>query len=80
MRKFSKKFSVICDITVSSQIVYVGNGPVGAIFRAEKNVHIVNEEKVVSLINALEPRLGKLSKHNSRISNFQSISKYEVMC
>ena len=55
---FSNKISVIADLSVSSQIVYLGNGHIESNHDEEKEIFILNEENVVSLINILEPRLG----------------------
>ncbi len=43
---------------MSSQVVYVGNGHINANHNVKEDVFILNEEKVVSLINIIEPRLG----------------------
>ncbi|KAI9550637.1 hypothetical protein GHT06_007636 [Daphnia sinensis] len=55
---FSKKFSHVSDLSISSQVVYIGNGHIGADYSTDNNAFILNEEKIVSLINVLEPRLG----------------------
>ncbi|XP_045022860.1 GPI transamidase component PIG-S-like isoform X3 [Daphnia magna] len=55
---FSKKFRHVSDLSISSQVVYIGNGHIGADYSTDNNAFILNEEKVVSLINILEPRLG----------------------
>ncbi|XP_057368757.1 GPI transamidase component PIG-S-like isoform X1 [Daphnia carinata] len=55
---FSKKFRHVSDLSISSQVVYIGNGHIGADYSADNNAFILNEEKIVSLINVLEPRLG----------------------
>ena len=46
-------------MTISSQVVYVGSGPINADFDAAKGLHGIDEDKVATLINALEPKLGK---------------------
>lgn len=55
---FSKKFGHVSDLSVSSQVIYVGNGHIGADYNTDKNAFILDEARVVSLINILEPRLG----------------------
>lgn len=60
MGAFSNKFSSVADFTISSQVVYLGNGKIGAYHDIEQNAFILNDEKMVSLINILEPRIGML--------------------
>ena len=53
---FTKKIADITNVSVFSQTVYLGNRRIDAEF--DQNHHLINEDKVVSLINALEPKLG----------------------
>jgi hypothetical protein len=55
---FSKKFRHVADLSISSQMIYLGNGHIDASHDTEQKIFSLNEEKVVSLINILEPRLG----------------------
>ncbi|XP_046647983.1 GPI transamidase component PIG-S-like [Daphnia pulicaria] len=55
---FSKKFRHVADLSISSQMIYLGNGHIDANHDTEQKIFSLNEEKVVSLINILEPRLG----------------------
>lgn len=41
-------------------MVYLGNRRIDAEFDDERKHYLINEDKVVSLINALEPKLGNL--------------------
>ena len=55
---FSKKFERVSDLSISSQVIYLGNGHIKANYDTDTKKFSLNEEKVVSLINILEPRLG----------------------
>jgi len=55
---FTKKIADITNVSVFSQTVYLGNRRIDAEFDQNQNHHLINEDKVVSLINALEPKLG----------------------
>jgi|LakMenEpi03Aug12_release.lakeMendotaPanAssembly.Ray.scaffolds.fasta_scaffold781036_2 hypothetical protein len=55
---FSKKFERVSDLSISSQVIYLGNGHIKANYDTDTKNFSLNEEKVVSLINILEPRLG----------------------
>ena len=56
---FVNKFAYLADLTVSTQVIYLGNGQIDATFDRRIDAHVLNEDKVASLINALEPKLGR---------------------
>lgn len=58
LKKFTKKIATISNVSVFSQMMYLGNRRIDAEFDKNLNYHIINEDKLVSLINALEPKLG----------------------
>jgi len=55
---FAKKIAGITSVSVFSQAVYLGNRRIDAEFDQNQNHYRINEDKVVSLINSLEPKLG----------------------
>ena len=66
---FAKKIAGITSVSVFSQVVYLGNRRIDAEF--DQNHHRINEDKVVSLINALEPKLGNSIFYNLCLSFFK---------
>ena len=55
-------------------MIYVGDGNIRADYKADSKSHTLDEDQVASLINALEPKLGKYSIQTSK-SDFASFSK-----
>lgn len=52
------KFASVANLSVSSQVVYVGDGMIDA--SSKGSGFELNEDQVASLINALETKLGIL--------------------
>ena len=58
LSSFSTKFVEVANLTISTQVVYVGNGLINADSDETNGRFIIDEDKVATLINALEPKLG----------------------
>ena len=50
------------NLTILTQVIYVGNGNIDADYKADSKTYAVDEDQVASLINAIEPKLGRYIK------------------
>jgi len=56
--RFSQKLAYFANLTILTQMIYVGDGNIRADYRADSKSYTLDEDQVASLINALEPKLG----------------------
>jgi len=56
--RFSQKLNYFANLTILTQVIYVGNGNIDADYKADSKTYAVDEDQVASLINAIEPKLG----------------------
>jgi len=56
--RFSQKLAHFANLTILTQVIYVGDGNIEAHYRADSKSFTLDEDQVASLINALEPKLG----------------------
>lgn len=61
--RFSQKLAYFANLTILTQMIYVGDGNIRADYRADSKSYTLDEDQVASLINALEPKLGKYPGH-----------------